>query len=837
LARSSLGALEPDLVILDEFQRFRNLFDEDTSSGLLAKTLFEFSDVKMLLLSATPYKMYTLEGEEGEDHYEDFLATVKFLLEDDPRASAELVRVIDRYRDRLLHLEHLGPELLQGAKQDVERILQRVMVRTERLAASPDRNGMLSETVTGRHRVEAPDLLRYVHLDGVAQVLEAGDQVEYWKSAPHPLNFMPDYVLKRRLKGALEEPVTLELRGALERAEPHLLHWDQVDTYQPMDPANARLRVLWDLAVETGNWQLLWLPASLPYYQPRAGSPYQHASPVGATKSLIFSAWRLVPKTIAMLLSYEAERRMVESAELDFTYSQLTERRSPLLTFTYSQGRLTGMPLFTLIYPCLALARKIDPLRIARELTDLKEARPSADIVFSAARTRVGALLEHVLPPEDGEQEGRSDERWYWAALALLDRHYYPETTEGWFREDDDPLAWGSMLGGGDTEDGGRFGDHVKEFQDAFYGQMSDELGRRPDDLLDVLTCIALAAPAVTSLRALVRVRSPERGVDWTGFLAAAARIALGFRSLFNHPENIALMQRWYEGRPYWEKALWYAFDGNLQAVMDEYLHVLYESLGLMDHEPADCARQVGEVVEEALTLRAATLTFDEICVEREVQMESRGMRCRYALRFDPKDASEGMRSTDVRMAFNSPFRPFVLATTSIGQEGLDFHQYCHRVVHWNLPSNPVDLEQREGRVHRYKGHVVRRNLALHYGLAGIGNGLALSDPWETLFQRAVAERDDPEAGDLVPYWIFEPGREGGYKVERIIPTLPLSRELGRLERLKRSLVIYRSVIGQPRQEELVDFLTAHLLEGDRREHFGEEFAIDLSPPKRDRSG
>jgi hypothetical protein len=255
-----------------------------------------------------------------------------------------------------------------------------------------------------------------------------------------------------------------------------------------------------------------------------------------------------------------------------------------------------------------------------------------------------------------------------------------------------------------------------------------------------------------------------------------------------------------------------------------------------MDHEPADCARQVGEVVEEALTLRAATLTFDEICVEREVQMESRGMRCRYALRFDPKDASEGMRSTDVRMAFNSPFRPFVLATTSIGQEGLDFHQYCHRVVHWNLPSNPVDLEQREGRVHRYKGHVVRRNLALHYGLAGIGNGLALSDPWETLFQRAVAERDDPEAGDLVPYWIFEPPEEGGYKVERIIPTLPLSRELGRLERLKRSLVIYRSVIGQPRQEELVDFLTLHLLEGERREHFGEEFAIDLSPPKRDRS-
>jgi len=46
-----------------------------------------------------------------------------------------------------------------------------------------------------------------------------------------------------------------------------------------------------------------------------------------------------------------------------------------------------------------------------------------------------------------------------------------------------------------------------------------------------------------------------------------------------------------------------------------------------------------------------------------------------------------------VRQAFNSPLWPFVLVTTSIGQEGLDFHTYCRAVVHWNLPANPVDME------------------------------------------------------------------------------------------------------------------------------------------------
>ena len=47
------------------------------------------------------------------------------------------------------------------------------------------------------------------------------------------------------------------------------------------------------------------------------------------------------------------------------------------------------------------------------------------------------------------------------------------------------------------------------------------------------------------------------------------------------------------------------------------------------------------------------------------------------------------MRKENIRNAFNSPMRPFVLATTSIGQEGLDFHNYCRVIMHWNLPSNP----------------------------------------------------------------------------------------------------------------------------------------------------
>ena len=49
----------------------------------------------------------------------------------------------------------------------------------------------------------------------------------------------------------------------------------------------------------------------------------------------------------------------------------------------------------------------------------------------------------------------------------------------------------------------------------------------------------------------------------------------------------------------------------------------------------------------------------------------------------DDKRAAEDRhlaRTSHVRDVSNSPFWPFVLATTSLGQEGLDFYAYCHVV-------------------------------------------------------------------------------------------------------------------------------------------------------------
>jgi hypothetical protein len=304
---------------------------------------------------------------------------------------------------------------------------------------------------------------------------------------------------------------------------------------------------------------------------------------------------------------------------------------------------------------------------------------------------------------------------------------------------------------------------------------------------------------------------------------------------LFNLPEVQTLLRGMNANEkanePYWRRVLEYCVAGGLQAVLDEYAHIMRESEGLLDGSAATVAQKIASEVQQALVLRTAAPHVDDIIIEpagKTVQIQDYRMRERFALRFGDARAEEGsdaVRADLVRKAFNSPFWPFVLATTSVGQEGLDFHPYCHAVVHWNLPANPVDLEQREGRVHRYKGHAVRKNLARHYGLARYDG--RTFDPWEHLFQSGSHDRP-ASASDLVPFWVYS--LPGEAKVERHVPALPLSRDQVRLANLHRALAVYRMVIGQSRQEDLVAYLLARLPE-TMLEQTIQDLRINLEPP------
>jgi hypothetical protein len=152
----------------------------------------------------------------------------------------------------------------------------------------------------------------------------------------------------------------------------------------------------------------------------------------------------------------------------------------------------------------------------------------------------------------------------------------------------------------------------------------------------------------------------------------------------------------------------------------------------------------------------------------------------------------------------------------------VDFHWWCHAIVHWNLPANPVDFEQREGRVNRYKGHAVRRNAAARFRGEAMASGQA--DPWRALFDVARAAR--PLGGnDLYPYWVF-PGRT---RIERHLLAYPLSRDTIRWQQLQETLALYRLAYGQPRQDDMVALLARRGLSDDAQRLA--ELRLDLTPP------
>ena len=130
LASVCIDALEPDLVILDEFQRFRELLDGESEAARLARALFDYQDTRVLLLSATPYKMLSLDHEEEDDHYPDFLRTLGFLLGSE-EAVDEVKEDIARYRRALYAgAEEAQSDRIVKARRALEGHLRGVMCRT-----------------------------------------------------------------------------------------------------------------------------------------------------------------------------------------------------------------------------------------------------------------------------------------------------------------------------------------------------------------------------------------------------------------------------------------------------------------------------------------------------------------------------------------------------------------------------------------------------------------------------------------------------------------------------------------------------------------------------------
>ena len=803
LARAAVHALEPDLVILDEFQRFKDLLDVRTGgeAAELADYFFQQDDARVLLLSATPYKPFTYaeEAATGADHYADFLKTLDFLT--DSEALVDSVRAdFDSLRKAALSGEPTG-----AARDNVQAKLRGWIARTER----PSGSGPVTiDSSTGPGSVQAEDFTGYLSLRRVADKVRAPLTVEYWKSAPYFLNFLRGYRVGDKVRDAMKDPDSRGQLAPLFQGAQRIAK-SRVDRYERIDWANARMRALADETLHQGWWRLLWMPPSLPYHS--HGGPYETVDSNAITKELIFSSWVAAPTAIASLLSYEVQRRI---------FSGPRPVNPSRLDYRMPEGRPASMSTLALFWPQPELALRTDPLVAARSHPEPL----SVDGLLGWARDRVESLVG-----QDGNATSTASAAWYWFAPVLGERG--GELAAALLRQGSHTIAeamTGPTPGTGQVDVPGGLVAHVEHMRSALGGDTP--ASERPTDLRETSALLGLGGPGNIAWRALSRLQRPSDHVTGLGLWRAAAILASGLRSLFLKPEATLLLDSVYAGSDsareddgaYWRRVARYCIDGGLQAVLDEYIHHLAGESGV------DTATDDG-LIALAMTARRAPALRESVYRATDIDnFDGSGISfaSRYALRYGSTRYTEDeARLPEVRAAFNSPFWPFVLATTSIGQEGIDFHWWCHSVVHWNLPGNPVDFEQREGRVDRYKGHAIRKNVANAHRSAALAQGV--TDPWTAVFEAAASE-DRQGLGDLMPYWMYP----GDARIRRRIMALPLSRDEDQWKRLQESLALYRLVFGQPRQEDMLAALQRRGIAG--REEQVDELRIDLRPPATD---
>ena len=728
----SLQFLRPDMVVMDEFQKFSTLLDAEkaveTEENKIARKFFSNKDTYILLLSATPYKPYTtleeLNDSNNDEQYRDFHKLMDFL-HVDGKDDVTFKTVWRDYSDALKQIEHDNSII---AKHDaVENKLYQVMGRTERL-----NEGIIHEEIpTLDDYLTDGDILSFVQMQHLVDKCRKLGQriysapVDYAKSSAFQLSFMDNYKLKDYICEAWKAGA-----GRGMKTDCILLDMKAIENYTLENYRNAKLNFVVDTIFgkgkqSTGVESLLWIPASHPYYTQK---PNVFTKNETFSKYLVFSSWGMVPKMLACLLSYETERRLYRRSNETYRkkdYQPLRDSADAVLT-TVSEH------LADIYHPEKCYGQPLDTIK--------RNIRKKVSIILKKSK---GVEVKRVSSSD----------------LHLL------------------------LLA---------------------FGDQKTAVGNIPKNAVDVFTDIAIGSPALCLYRVFKRLGDKDAKLH-------AEEVAKEFIKVFNNRQGVAAVRKNCRTHSnYLQKVVDYCIQGNLQSVLDEFVHMIGERKA-----PEDIVERMKESFVQAYPQPVnTTQTFNKGIKD--------SMRKHFAVDLGSGKQTEkdARRATHMRSAFNSPFRPFVLASTSVGQEGLDFHWYCRKMIHWNLPSNPQDLEQREGRINRFKCLSVRRNIAKLY---------PDTFEWNDMFSRASSELKGNHS-EMVPFW-YLPLKDKHFesiateRIERIVPMFPMSEDESRYSRLIKVLSLYRLTMGQPRQEELLQ-----MLDGKISQKLIKKLLFDLSP-------
>jgi hypothetical protein len=794
LAAAALGELEPGLVIFDEFQRFRDLMTDtavarDSAEASIRDILTAKATGRLLLLSATPYealrpaanvkKVRHAEVAKREDVAvdNDFFRLLEFLLGNRSKMQrgATMQAIRDAFSTRETEIRRGSPDSAKSkaALEELVSNLSVIMCRTERPVASdaelhgnpPSIPLTTSDLRSFRSFAEwergdahshwAVPLWSSVPL--AAQTL--GNRYQYWKAGRREL-----------------PPTELTLKGLHSWRQPDWTNPKARGLLQALPP--ERLKAPW--VRPTASW---W---------PLAGvwSASNDDSLIDG-KALVFSRFAAVPGAVSAVVSYSVEAHL---------YNRKGVRAKPKYsagakpTFK-SGGASPGM--FRLFFVSEFLAG-LDPLKRGVPKTvgaahktlclQIKEALRKRGVIYNPSSKRKPVPIEAWLVQLAADPTRRPDparQAWIDAVVA----------------EEGDKSTHGVV---GAAFDG--FGDRVPT------GGLADITHKELHALID----LALSSPAVVLARAIMRHwRDGTANLDWDQKLVAEEgkrkekreaptprellqRLAIsGLRRYLDRPWFAATLQRSKRFHKDFADALHDAVvEGNLESVLDEHFWFVTAT------NSQSWTKRLHEL-QAALALSGGRTTLQG--ATKAATNRSR-VRCNVALPLhQAKDdgREEVPRPDVVRHAFNTPFWPMVLATTSVGQEGLDFHPWCKTVAHWDPAPGPVELEQREGRVNRYAGLAIRRALATTVDTVSVN--AATGSPWTALAAQAEKQAQvDDSSGGMAPWWCTP-----GASAMQLYLHCAGSRESAVRVRLERRRAIYRMVLGASEPHWLIDELDA----------------------------
>ncbi|SPK72672.1 Helicase [Cupriavidus taiwanensis] len=664
LSHAALLHHPPDLVILDEFQKYRHMVTKQGCNDRLISALYNGQNGKppaVLLLSGTPYPS---AGDDARQQLFDLLAFLK----GDEKFSKDLAAQFRDFGELLQAIAQAASETRHQAelaakasvlRDAIQRMMTTVMARTERHTLDAPVSDFKTPHCTAP--LSEADLKVYRGLIDQFLPKDGGDALAYWLSVPLPAQALGAryQAWKRRNRVALTGPKLNA--GAVARLE------------QPSAWPHPKLRALHQIA-SPASLALPWIAPTLRWWDLHGAWKKQ-----APEKLLVFSRFKATPQSIAALTSYTVDATELRAAHSNYRHGRQATRLQP--------GK-PQMPLFALFHPSPFLATVSDPLAAGVPC--------SLDKIRRKLRAQIVLALsgKNVELPHKRTRARRSTHRPVWKVLAAIERllEHTQLVRNGW-----KDIAQRDMS--------------ARTMRDAWLAVEPLEALSAPE--LDDLVEMALSAPGVLCARALRR-HYPD-ALSSTELPKLTALTWSGLRVYLDEP---VFWAKWKK-RAMVDSIHKLMVDGCFESVLDEHFWMRSSTI---DGGAPELAKDLAKTFQ----LSAGSFTFQVL--ERNGKRADKGIRisCHAAVPFggtDDQDYSKLVRkpsqsdraparSDELRTAFNTPFWPHVLASTSVGQEGLDFHTWCSRVAHWDLCPTPVELEQREGRVTRYGGLAVRRVLA-----------------------------------------------------------------------------------------------------------------------------